>query len=119
MKADIFKASLRGCPSHFTATLHANADEPDIADGCLQTFALSEGRCWWLLMTQDRVESDSFPYRVLLYAGVRRASVSEVAASRSGLIDTIAVKLLSRKGLKLLVVECYQSTKQEFKRLLG
>jgi len=60
-------------------------------------------------MTQDRVESDFSPHpRVpLLYAGVRRASVSEVAATcKSRLIDYHRgqITIRDRKGLEPLFV---------------
>jgi Mn-dependent DtxR family transcriptional regulator len=77
-------------------------------------------------MTQDRVELGSFPltHEFLSYMlGVRRASVSEVAATlqRSGLIDYQRgqITIRDRHGLEAACCECYQSNKQEFKRLLG
>lgn len=55
--------------------------------------------------------------------GVRRASVSEVAATlqKSGLIDyhRSQITILNRQGLEFACYECYHSTKQEFQRLLG
>jgi Mn-dependent DtxR family transcriptional regulator len=55
--------------------------------------------------------------------GVRRASVSEVAAifQSSGLIDYHRgqITIRDRKGLEASSCECYQSFNQEFKRLLG
>ena len=86
-----------------------------------------EGRCCrWLLLTHDRVESDSFPLtqEFLSYMlGVRRASVSEVTATlqRSGLIEYHRgrITIRDRKGLEAFACECYQSTQQEYKRLLG
>jgi Mn-dependent DtxR family transcriptional regulator len=55
--------------------------------------------------------------------GVRRASVSEVASTlqRSGLIEYHRgqITIRDRKGLEASACEYYQSTKQEFKRLLG
>lgn len=77
-------------------------------------------------MTRDRVESDSFPLtqEFLSYMlGVRRASVSEVAATlqKAGLIDYYRgqMTILNRQGLESACCECYHSTKQEFQRLLG
>ena len=77
-------------------------------------------------MTQDRVESDSFPLThefLSIMLGVRRASVSEVAATlqKLGLIDYQRgqITIRDRLGLEAASCECYQSTKQEFKRLLG
>lgn len=77
-------------------------------------------------MTQDRVDSDSFPltHEFLSYMlGVRRASVSEVAATfqSSGLIDYHRgqMTIRDRQGLETSSCECYQSFNQEFKRLLS
>ena len=86
-----------------------------------------EGRCCrWLLLTHDRVESDSFPLtqEFLSYMlGVRRASVSEVAFTlqKSGLIEYHRgrITIRDRKGLEGSACECYKSTQQEYKRLLG
>lgn len=129
MKADVFKAEVYGgCPLHtrllrYTQTLMNQISQ---TAACNRLHSV-EGRCCrWLLMTQDRVESDSFPLtqEFLSYMlGVRRASVSEVAATlqKSGLIDYHRgqITIRDRKGLESACCECYQSTKQEFKRLLG
>ena len=77
-------------------------------------------------MTHDHVDSDSFPltHEFLSYMlGVRRASVSEVAAisQSSGLIDYHRgqITIRDRKGLEASSCECYQNFNQEFRRLLS
>lgn len=129
MKADVFKDQVyAGSPLHtlllrYTQTLMNQISQ---TAACNRLHSL-EGRCCrWLLMTSDRVESDSFPItqEFLSYMlGVRRASVSEVAATlqKSGLIDYQRgqITIRDRQGLEAACCECYQSSQQEYKRLLG
>lgn len=95
MKADVFKGEVYcGSPLHtlllrYTQTL-MNQISQTAACNCLHK--VERRFCRWLLMTQDRVDCDSFPltHEFLSYMlGVRRASVSEVAATfqESGLIN--------------------------------
>ena len=129
MKADVFKAQVSwGCPLHTLLLRYMQTLMNQISQtaACNRLHSV-EGRCCrWLLMTQDRVESDSFPLTqefLSFMLGVRRASVSEVAATlqKSGLINYHRgqITIRDRKGLEAASCECYQSTKQEFKRLLG
>lgn len=86
-----------------------------------------EARCArWLLMTHDRVQGDEYPLTHEFLAqmlGVRRASVSEVAASlqAAGLIryQRGVVTILDRAGLEAVACECYGIIKREFDRLVG
>jgi CRP-like cAMP-binding protein len=95
MKADVFKAEVYwGCPLHTLLLRYMQTLMNQISQtAACNSFHSVEARCCrWLLMTQDRVESDSFPltHEFLSYMlGVRRASVSQVAATlqKSGLID--------------------------------
>jgi CRP-like cAMP-binding protein len=128
IKADVFKAEVYGgSPLHtlllrYTQTLMNQISQ---TAACNRLHPVVQRCCRWLLMTQDRVESYSFPLtqEFLSYMlGVRRASVSEVAAilQKSGLIDYHRgqIIILNRKGLESACCECYQNTQQEFKRLL-
>ena len=129
MKAEVFKAEVYwGCPLHTLLLRYMQTLMNEISQtAACNRFHSVEGRCCrWLLLTHDRVESDSFPLtqEFLSYMlGVRRASVSEVAATlhRSGLIDYHRgrITIRDRKGLEAFACECYQSTQQEYKRLLG
>lgn len=86
-----------------------------------------EQRCArWLLMTQDRVNSEQFPLTQEFLAqmlGVRRASVSEVAGrlQKAGLIQYSRgiITILNRPGLEGVACECYAIIKQEYERLLN
>ena len=129
MKAEVFKAEVYwGCPLHNLLLRYMQTLMNEISQtAACNRFYSVEGRCCrWLLLTHDRVESDSFSLtqEFLSYMlGVRRASVSEVAATlqRSGLIDYHRgrVTIRDRKGLEAFACECYQTTQQEYKRLLG
>lgn len=129
MKADIFKTEVYwGCPLHtlllrYTQTLINQISQ---TSACNRLHSVEARCCRWLLMTQDRVESDCFALtqEFLSYMlGVRRASVSDVAATlqKSGLIyyHRGKITIQDRRGLEAACCECYQSTQQEFERLLG
>jgi CRP-like cAMP-binding protein len=82
--------------------------------------------CRWLLMTHDRVHSDSFSLThefLAFMLGVRRASVSEVLRplQDKGLIRNVrgTFTILDRTGLESTACECYRSVRDEFERLMG
>jgi CRP-like cAMP-binding protein len=81
--------------------------------------------CRWLLMTQDRVQSDELPLThefLAIMLGVRRASVTEVLRplQASGLIRSIRGRIivLDRAGVEAASCECYRTVQHEFERLL-
>jgi CRP-like cAMP-binding protein len=129
MKAEVFKAEVYwGCPLHTLLLRYMQTLMNQISQtAACNRFHSMEGRCCrWLLMTHDRVESDSFPLtqEFLSYMlGVRRAGVSEVAFTlqRSGLIEYHRgqITIRDRKGLEASACECYRNTRREFERLLG
>src|SRR3984885_8127207 len=96
------------------------------AVACNGLHSVSQRRCRWLLMTQDRAHSDVFPMTHEFLAemlGVRRSTVSEVLEpfQEKGLIRYSRGKLtvLDRKGLKVGSCECYGVIAKEFERLFG
>jgi CRP-like cAMP-binding protein len=129
MRADVFKAEVYwGCPLHTLLLRYMQTLMNQISQtaACNSFHSVEQRCCRWVLMTQDRVESDSFPLThefLAIMLGVRRASVSEVAATlqKSGLIDYHRgqMTIRDRHGLEAACCECYESTKQEYKRLLG
>lgn len=93
---------------------------------CNRLHSIEERLCRWLLMTQDRVESDQFPLTQEFLAqmlGVRRSSVSVVAATlqKAGLIQYSRGKMtiLDRAGIEAVSCECYAIVKREFENLIG
>jgi CRP-like cAMP-binding protein len=93
---------------------------------CNRVHSVRERSARWLLMTQDRIDSDQFPLTQKFFSqmlGVRRTTVSEAAAAlqREGLIDytygRITVK--DRPGLEAAACECYSIIRIELDRLLA
>lgn len=80
----------------------------------------------WLLMTHDRLGRQDFTLTqdfLSQMLGVRRATVSEIAADiqKQGIISYSRghVKILDRVRLEELACECYSLIRGEFERLLG
>jgi CRP-like cAMP-binding protein len=79
----------------------------------------------WLLMTHDRVQTESFQLTqefLGLMLGVRRTGVSEVASSlqRAGLIEYSRgeITVVDRSRLEKLACDCYAVIRGEFDRPL-
>jgi CRP-like cAMP-binding protein len=82
--------------------------------------------CRWLLMTADRMESDTVQLThefLAIMLGVRRSSVTEVLQPLQGrgLIKNGRgkIKILDRPGLETAACECYRTVKEEFARLFA
>lgn len=92
---------------------------------CNRAHSVDERCARWLLMTQDRVTSSSFPLTQEFLAqmlGVRRPTVSIAAGmlANAGLITYVRgqIKIIDRGGLEAAACECYGIITAEFKRLL-
>ncbi len=129
MTVGVFKREVTpGSPLHTLLLRYTQTLINQIAQSaaCNRLHTLEERACRWLLLTQDRVDSDEFPMTQEFLShmlGVRRASVSEVATmlQKAGLISYHRGKItiLDRKGLESASCECYQIVKQEYIRLLS
>ncbi len=129
MKVDVFKSEVSpSSPLHTRLLRYTQTLINQIAQSaaCNRLHSVEQRTCRWLLMTQDRVDSDEFPMTqefLALMLGVRRASVSEVAATvqKAGLIryHRGKVTVLDRKGLEATSCECYEVVNKEYNRLLG
>lgn len=93
---------------------------------CNRVHSIEQRCCRWLLLTHDRVGTDNFPLThefLSQMLGVRRAGVSEVAATlqKAGFISYRygKVMVLDRTGLEATTCECYEMIKREFERLIG
>ncbi|MEH2258779.1 Crp/Fnr family transcriptional regulator [Nostoc sp.] len=93
---------------------------------CNRLHSVEQRMCRWLLMTADRVETDTFSLTqefLSIMLGVNRSTVSLTASilQRAGLIDYVRgqMTILDRSGLEDITCECYQVVKAEFERLLN
>lgn len=91
---------------------------------CNRLHHLDERLARWLLMCQDRINSDRLQSThefISVMLGVRRAGVSEAAhrLQAEGLINYSrgSIKILDRQGLEAVSCECYAVVKREFDRL--
>ena len=93
---------------------------------CNRHHTVEQQLCRWLLLSLDRLSSESISMTQELIAnmlGVRREGVTEAAGKlqRAGLIrySRGRIEVLDRPGLEKAVCECYSVVKQEFDRLLS
>src|SRR5712671_2989795 len=129
MTDSAFKKEIRRQgPLTQTLQLYTQALMVQISQGmaCNGIHSIRQRCARWLLMTQDRVASESFPLSqefLALMLGVRRAGVNKVATGlkKAGLIQYSrgVIRILNRKKLEDASCECYQVIKKEFDRLLG
>ena len=129
MTAAAFKKEIsRHGPLTQTLQLYTQALMVQISQGmaCNGKHSLRQRCARWLLMTQDRVGSETFPLSqefLALMLGVRRTGVSKVATElkEAGLIQYSrgVIQILKRKELEDASCECYLVIKKEFDRLLG
>jgi CRP-like cAMP-binding protein len=92
---------------------------------CNRHHAVEQQLCRWLLLSLDRLSTDSLTMTQELIAnmlGVRREGVTEAAGQlqRKGLIrySRGRIEVLDRAGLEETVCECYAVVKKEFDRLI-
>lgn len=128
MKTDVFRDEVTSATPLYNLLLRytqalMNLISQSVA--CNRLHSVEERCCRWLLLCQDRVESDEFALTQEFLSqmlGVRRASVSVVAAilQKAGLIrySRGRMKICDRLGLEAVSCECYRVVKQEFDRLL-
>jgi CRP-like cAMP-binding protein len=93
---------------------------------CNQLHNTEQRTARWLLTTRDRVDDDTFPMTQDFLAqmlGVRRATVSGVAASLQG-AGVVAyhrgvMSILDTAALEAATCECYTIIRDEYEQLLG
>ena len=93
---------------------------------CNRHHSIEQQLCRWLLLSLDRLSSNSLVMTQELIAnmlGVRREGVTDAAGhlQRAGLIHYSRghIEVIDRAGLEKAVCECYAVVKQEFDRLLS
>lgn len=129
MRAKIFREQLEESRPMRTAMLHYTHvffNQVIQTAACAHFHSLEQRCCRWLLMTRDRMPSDTFLLThefLAMMLGVRRAGVSVAAGvlQRAGLIryNRGRVTILDREGLEDRTCECYAVAKAEFDVLLG
>lgn len=94
--------------------------------GCLRFHNIQNRLSRWLLMTQDRANSDSFniTHEFLAYMlGVRRVGITNTAGElqRGKLIDYSRgrIAILDRRGLEKAACSCYEIDRQTYSKILG
>jgi CRP-like cAMP-binding protein len=128
MKTEAFrefasKGKLRELMLRYTQCLFAQISQ---SAACNRLHLAEERFSRWILMTHDRVGGDDFSLTqdfLSQMLGVRRATVSEVAAQaqRDGLIRYHRghMTIVNRKGLEERACECYAIIQSEFEQLIG
>lgn len=93
---------------------------------CNRHHSVEQQLCRWLLLSLDRLPSDSIRMTQELIAnmlGVRREGVTEAAGGlqRAGIVSYSRghIKVLNRPGLERAACECYGVVKMEFDRLMA
>ncbi|MBD2104113.1 Crp/Fnr family transcriptional regulator [Leptolyngbya sp. FACHB-261] len=127
LKASVIKTefsrggALQDLLLRYTKALFAQVSQSAV---CNAKHTIEERLARWLLMSQDRVQSDEFPLTqefISHMLGVRRAGVTVAAGDlqRAGLIrysrGKIAIR--DRESLEATACECYQVVKTEFEHL--
>ena len=129
MRARIFREQLEQSERMRAVLLrytHVFFNHIALTAACAHFHSLEQRCCRWLLMTHDRMPSDTFLLThefLAMMLAVRRAGVSVAAGAlqRAGLIryHRGRITILDREGLEERACECYAVTKAEFDRLLG
>jgi CRP-like cAMP-binding protein len=108
---------------HFTMAMLEQASQ--IA-ACNRLHPVEKQLCRWLLLTQDRLDSNDLIMTHDLIAhllGVSREGISLAIKQlkQRRLIENVrgTVTIIDRQGMEALVCECYQRISKEYKRLLG
>jgi CRP-like cAMP-binding protein len=128
MSGEAFRREIGQCPRLHQALMHyAQAFYVQAAQtaACNRVHPLGGRLVRWLLMCQDRTQSDLLPLThemMSVMLGVRRAGVSE-AANRlraEGLIDYHRglVRIRDRGGMEAATCECYKVVRKAFDRFL-
>lgn len=128
MPVDAFRAELdRHGPFYDLVSRYSQALQALImqSTACNSLHSVEERCSRWLLMTQDRVDSDELQLThefLGFMLGVRRPTVSLVLGTlhKAGLIrnGTKKITVVNRKRLERTSCECYQVVQSTFERLL-
>ena len=123
---DLRALAVDGSTLHQLLLLYQSAflNQVSYSVACNGLHTIQQRCCRWLLMTRDRLDSDSLPLThefVSITLGIRRSSVTDVLrplheskfiGNRRGVIE-----ILDRSALETLACECYRKINDEFTRL--
>ena len=128
MKAEAFKLEIEHCPHlrqslmHFAQAFYIQAAQ---SAACNRLHPLDGRLARWMLLCQDRMQSDLLPltHEVMsIMLGVRRAGVSVAASElrKANLIDYQRglIRIVDRSGLEAVTCECYGVVRKAFDRFL-
>jgi CRP-like cAMP-binding protein len=128
MKAEAFKVEIEHCPHlrqslmHYAQAFYVQAAQ---TAACNRLHPLDGRLARWMLMCQDRTQSDLLPltHEVMsIMLGVRRAGVSVAANElrKANLIDYQRglIRIIDRSGMEAFTCECYGVVRKEFDRFL-
>lgn len=129
MEAAAFQAELAASTA-LRATLHRYVyvlmAQTITSAVCLRFHHIAPRLARWLLMTQDRAQTDHFQVThefLALMLGVRRVGVTQAAGSlqNDGLIhyQRGALQVTNRGGLEAAACSCYASDRAAYQRQLG
>ena len=129
MDRDLFTAlvsdleGLRIALGHFMTTMFTLVSQ---SAACNRLHPIEERAARWLLMTHDRVDSDTFPIThdfLATMLGVRRPSVTVAAGilQKAGFIRYSRgnMRILDRAGLEASACECYAIVRAQFDAMPG
>ncbi|MEH2045623.1 Crp/Fnr family transcriptional regulator [Nostoc sp.] len=129
MRADAFKTHVTvGSSLYQIVQRYIQALFNQIAQSaaCNRLHSIEQRMCRWLLMTLDRVETDTFSLTqefLSIMLGVNRSTVSLNASilQKAGLINYSRgqMTILDRLALEDITCECYLVVRAEFERLLN
>lgn len=129
LPAAAFRARLVESPTLLNLTLRharASAIQAELGVACNMSHSTGGRLARWLLMTQDRTGSDSYPLTqdyMAVMTGVQRSTVSVAAAAlkHAGIIDYSRGQLaiLDRLALIARACDCYGIVEAQFEELQG
>ncbi|MDQ3058299.1 MAG: Crp/Fnr family transcriptional regulator [Pseudomonadota bacterium] len=100
--------------------------QQSISAACIRFHLIGERLARWLLMSQDRAQSERFyiTHEFLAYMlGMRRVGITAAASAlqRDGLIEYHRgeMRVLDRSGLEAAACSCYGASRKTFTDLLG
>jgi CRP-like cAMP-binding protein len=127
VSAAVYRARLQVSPKLLSLSLlHARATALQAEQGvaCNAVHSVHGRLARWLLMTQDRVGTDSFPLTqeyMAVMTGVQRSTVSTMAGElkKSGVIDYSRgkIRIRDREALLRHACECYAVVGDQFEEL--